>query len=68
MTPREIATTSRIAADLAAPTPSDQALVAMQALLVSFIDATEKAGPEAMQWMSIDQVRIFNQLYLAAGR
>jgi hypothetical protein len=43
-------------------------LLALRDLLSSFIDATEGAGREAMQWMSIDQVRILNQLYLAAGR
>ena len=67
MTSREISAIAKAAADSAAPTPSDQALVAMRALLVEFIDATEKAGREAMQWMSIEQIRIFNQLHLAVG-
>lgn len=43
-------------------------LLALRDLLSSFIDATEGAGREATQWMSIDQVRILNQLYLAVGK
>lgn len=67
MTSREIAAAAHAATNNETPTPSDQALIAMRDLLVSFITATENAGREAMQWMSIDQVRILNQMYLAAA-
>ena len=67
MTSREISAAAQTAASNETPTTSDQALIAMRDLLVSFITATENAGREAMQWMSIDQIRIFNQMHLAAG-
>ena len=67
MTPREISTAAHDAARQEAPSTEARALVAMRDLLRSFIEATDKGCPESMKAMSIDQVRILNQLYLAAG-
>lgn len=67
MTPREIFTASQDAANKDAPTASDQALIAMRGLLVNFLDATDKGYPESMKSMSIDQLRLLNQLHLAVG-
>ncbi len=47
---------------------SDQALIAMRDLIASFIEATDKGYPDSLKEMSIDQVRILNQLHLAVGQ
>jgi hypothetical protein len=39
----------------------------MRALLVGFLDATDKGCPESMKAMSIDQICLLNQLHLAVG-
>ncbi len=71
MTPREISTATKVASQEAArrgqPTAEGRALIALRDLLVSFIDATDKGCPESIKAMSIDQVRILNQLHLAVG-
>lgn len=71
MTAREIARAVNEAAHRCAQgagTPSDHALVALRGLVADFAIELERAGREATQWMSIDQVRIMNQLYLAVDR
>lgn len=67
MTPHEIHAATHDAANKDAPATSDKALIAMRVLLVSFLDATNKGYPESMKTMSIDQIRLLNQLHLAAG-
>lgn len=71
MTPREIQMTTEIAVQEGSrrgrPTAEGRALIALRDLLVSFIDATDKGCPESIKAMSIDQVRILNQLHLAVG-
>ena len=67
MTPREIFAAAQDAASKDAPTTADQALIAMRKLLVSFVDATDKGCPESMKSMSIDQLRLLNQLSMAVG-
>ena len=42
-------------------------LLALRDLLVSFLEATDKDCPESMKAMSIEQVRLLNQLHLAVG-
>jgi hypothetical protein len=69
--PREIAAEVREAAHRCAQgtaAPVDHAVVALRSLVADFTLALERAGNEATRWMSIDQVRILNQLYLAAGK
>lgn len=71
MKPREIAAEVGEAAHRCAQAtaaPADHALVALRSLVAEFTLALERAGSEATQWMSIDQVRILNQLYLAVGK
>ena len=68
MTAREIAAAVHEAAQRAEPATSDHALVALRDLLASFIDATDKGYPDSMKAMSIDQVRILNQMHLAVGQ
>jgi hypothetical protein len=67
MTPREIFAAAQGAALKDAPSASDRALLAMHDLLVHFLDATDKGCPESMKSMSIDQIRLLNQLHLAVG-
>jgi hypothetical protein len=67
MTPREIWAAMQQATLHDRPSTSDRALLAMRALLVSFLDATDKDYPESMKAMSIDQIRLLNQLHLAVG-
>lgn len=71
MKPREIAiAVSESAHHCAQGTAAtaDHALVALRSLVADFTLALERAGKEATQWMSIDQVQILNQLYLAVGK
>lgn len=71
MTAREIAAAVSEAAHRCAQgsaTPADHALVALRSIVADFTLALERAGEEATQWMSIDQVRLVNQLYLAVGK
>ncbi len=42
-------------------------LLALRDLLVRFLDTTDKDCPESMKAMSIDQIRLLNQLHLAVG-
>ena len=67
MSPREIVAITQEAARRAQPSESDRALIALRALLVSFLDATNTGCPESMKAMSIDQARLLNQLHLAVG-
>lgn len=67
MTPREILRATQGAMLRAERDESDRALLAMHALLVSFLDATDKGCPESMKEMSIEQIRLLNQLHLAVG-
>ena len=67
MTPREIYAATYDAANKDVPAASDKALIALNIILVSFHDATDKGCPESMKTMSIDQVRLLNQLHLAVG-
>lgn len=67
MTPREISVAAYEAERNAQPTPSDRALLAMRRLLTEFLDATDTGCPESMKAMSIDQVRLLNQLHIAVG-
>ena len=67
MTPREILSAIQGAMLRAERSESDRALLAMHDLLVRFLDATDKGCPESMKAMSIDQVRLLNQLHLAVG-
>ena len=72
MKPHEIALAVSEAADQCARgatlTSAEPALVALRSLVAEFTLALERAGSEATQWMSIEQVRILNQLYLAVGK
>ncbi|HSX22412.1 MAG TPA: hypothetical protein VLE97_06505 [Gaiellaceae bacterium] len=71
MKPREIAAAVSESAHQCAQgtaAPADHALVALRSLVADFTLALERAGKEATQWMSIDQVQILNQLYLAVGK
>jgi hypothetical protein len=65
VTPREIHAATREAAQRDQPSASDRALLALRTLLVSFLDATDKG--ESMKAMSIDEIRLLNQLHLAVG-
>ena len=67
MTPREILAAIQGAMIRAERGESDRALLAMHDLLVRFLDATDKGCPESMKAMSIDQVRLLNQLHLVVG-
>ena len=67
MTPREIFAATQEAAQQSTPNAEGSALIAMHALLVSFLDATNTGCPESMKAMSIDQARLLNQLHLAVG-
>lgn len=70
MTGREIAAAAREAAQRAERrecAASDQALIALRDLLASFLDATDRGYPDSLKAMSIDQVRLLNQLHLAVG-
>jgi hypothetical protein len=49
-------------------TPSDHALVAFRSLVGDFVLALERGGREAWAWMSIEQLRVVNQFYLALDR
>ena len=65
--PREIFAAAEEAACRDRPSTSDRALLALRDLLIQFLDATDKGCPESMKAMSIDQVRLLNQLHLAVG-
>jgi len=67
MTAREIWAAMQQAALRDQPSTSDRALLALRDLLVGFLDATDKGYPDSMKEMSIDQVRLLNQLHLAVG-
>ena len=67
MTPREIFNAMQKAALRDQPTASDRALLALRALLVSFINATNSPGSISMRSMSVDQIRLLNQIDLAVG-
>ena len=67
MTPREILSATQGVMLRTERSESEQALLAMHDLLVRFLDATDKGCPESMKAMSIDQVRLLNQLHLAVG-
>lgn len=67
MTPREILHATQEVMLRAERDEADRALLAMHNLLISFLDATDKDCPESMKAMSIDQVRLLNQLHLAVG-
>ena len=67
MNAREIHTTAQEAASCTVPSPEGKALVALRDLLVHFLDATDTGCPESMKAMSIDQVRLLNQMHLAVG-
>ena len=70
MSPKEIRQALQAAAEAPVPSNSDRALVALRGLLTSFVAATEQAdrdGHGSMKAMSIEQVRVLNQLYIAAG-
>jgi hypothetical protein len=67
VTPREIFAATLEAARKKPQAASDHALRALHELLVSFLDATNTGCPESMKAMSIDQVRLLNQLHLAVG-
>lgn len=67
MTPREILSASQGAMIRADRSESDRALIAMRDLLISFLDATNTGYPDSMSAMSIDQIRLLNQLHLAVG-
>jgi hypothetical protein len=67
MTAREILAASREAAGNKQQDASDRALIALRDLLISFLDATDKGCPDSMKTMSIDQIRLLNQLHLAVG-
>ena len=51
------------------PSGSDRALLALRDLLIGFVDATNgpPGYPESMKSMSIDQIRLLNQLHVAVG-
>jgi len=72
VTAREIALAVSEAADRCARgttlTSAEPALVALRSLVADFTTALERAGKEAAQWMSIEQIRLLNQLYLAVGK
>ena len=72
MKPQKIALAVSEATDRCAQgtilTSAEPALVALRSLVAEFTLALERAGKEATQWMSIEQVRILNQLYLAVGK
>ena len=67
MTPREIHAATRTVTIHTEPSPEGRALLAMHDLLVRFLDATNTGCPESLKAMSIDQVRLLNQLHLAVG-
>jgi hypothetical protein len=67
MTPRDILAATQGAMIRAEPSESDCALRAMHDLLVRFLDATDKGCPESMKAMSIDQIRLLNQMHMAVG-
>ena len=67
MTTREILSATQGAMLRTDRTESDRALLAMHALVVQFLDATNAGYPASMKAMSIDQVRLLNQLHLAVG-
>ena len=67
MSPREIWKALQEAARRDQPNGSDRELLALRDLLVSFLDATNTGCPESMKAMSIDQIRLLNQLHLAVG-
>ena len=68
MTSREIYAAIHVAALCVEPNTSDRALIAMRDLIVEFIDATAKGPPDSMRAMTIDQIRLLNQLHLAVGQ
>jgi hypothetical protein len=72
VSPHEIAVAVSDAADRCARgatlTSSDPALVALRSLVADFVIALERAGREATQSMSIEQVQLLNQLYLVVGK
>jgi hypothetical protein len=67
MTPRQIFAAMQDATRQDQPSAEGRALIALRDLLVSFLDATDKGYPDSMKAMSIDQVRLLNQLHLAVG-
>ena len=67
LTPRDILAATQGVMIRGARSDSDRALLALHDLLVHFLDATDKGCPESMKAMSIDQVRLLNQLHLAVG-
>lgn len=68
MKPGEIAAVLRNTEQQTTPITQDQrALLALRDLLVSFLEATDKGCPDSMKAMSIEQVRLLNQLHLAVG-
>ncbi len=68
MTPRQIHAATQAIATADPPSPEGAALIELRALVVGFIDATEHPdAADSMKAMSIDQVRLLNQLHLAVG-
>ena len=70
MSPKEIRQAMQAATSAAEPSTSDRALVALRGLLTGFVEATEQAdrdGHGSTKAMSIEQTRVLNQLYIAAG-
>lgn len=72
MSPREIwGALQKAEAALHREKPSEEgrALLALRDLLFSFLEATDGPSgyPDSMKAMSIDQIRILNQLHLAVG-
>ena len=65
--PRDIHWTAQQASQSNQPTASDCALLALSDLLIRFLAATDTGCPESMKAMSIDQIRLLNQLHLAVG-
>ena len=67
MTAREILAAVQIATQREQPSAEDRALMALRDLLVDFLNETDKGYPDSMKAMSIDQIRLLNQLHLAVG-
>lgn len=67
MSPQEIWNAVQLATHRNQPSTEDRALLALRRLLVCFLDATDKDCPESMKTMSVDQIRLLNQLHLSVG-
>ena len=67
MTTREIQTAVHESTLHEQRSTTDQALLALHALVVDFLNETDKGCPDSMKAMSIDQIRLINQLHLAVG-